>query len=375
MPGGWGCYKLTLNNPSETPAKAVKWSARWEAGGKPCGDAFGDKLDLVIPAGDKATHTMYSDLPEEVYEKAKPGDPVLSGTVTIEQGDRTYEIGYRLAVPGAFLPEPTKLIKGKSVGIELMESHFEKHKHVDRALQWMEQAYEAMEELTGVKPFDGELSVIKECPEHPYWAYAGNPVVLNTKYVDDTLKDFDDGIISFGWVHEFGHNFDVLGPWYIWDGPSCEWQANFKLSYAFEHLADQSFRMRWNFQPAEYPARDKTETMTGTEFNERFFLFFGDPYLSDPNRSWDTMSSDELHSFFQRIQRMYGWDVFKEWYRTYGRLERAGKKPPETPEGKVRLICAILSDQAGVDLVPVFQRWRFPVTAENVKAIKEEYGL
>jgi len=53
--------------------------------------------------------------------------------------------------------------------------------------------------------------------------------------------------------HEVGHNFDVLGDWYIWSGPAAEWQANFKLAYAFETIPDQSYRIKWTFQGPDIP--------------------------------------------------------------------------------------------------------------------------
>ena len=105
------------------------------------------------------------------------------------------------------------------------------------------------------------------------------------------------------------------------------------------------------------------------------FLVFGDAYLADSSRTWDSLSSDEMHAFFQRLQRVYGWEVFKRWYRTYRRLIDAGLKPPTKSEEKINLIAAILSHEAHVDLVPVFQRWRFPVTPAGVAAMKEKYGI
>jgi hypothetical protein len=166
----------------------------------------------------------------------------------------------------------------------------------------------------------------------------------------------------------------VLGDWYIWSGPAAEWQANFKLAYAFETIADQSFRIKWNYAPG-YPCPEKKVVMRGTELVEKFFLLFGDQYLADPKRTWDTLSSDEMHTFFQRIQRIYGWEPFRQWYRTYRTLEAKGMKKPETPEDKINLVAAILCKQTKADLVPVFVRWRFPVTQERVKAISEKYQL
>ncbi len=375
MPGGWGSYRFVLKNDGSAPATVVKWTAHWEAQGKTMGDAWGGDVGAAIEPGKSLTRDEVGLLPEDVVAKARPGAPVMAGSFTVKQGDATSELAYRIEVPGAVLPEPLKQVNGKTAGMSLMASRFKTFKHLDRTLSWVDQCYAAMIDLTGEKPFGGKLMVFKECPEHPWWAYAGQEMILNTKFVGDTLNDFDDGLISFGWIHEVGHNFDVLGDWYIWSGPAAEWQANFKLAYAFESIQDQSFRIKWTFQAPGYPAPDKNARLTGQELVERFFTLFGDAYLADPKRTYDTLSSDEMHTFFQRIQRAYGWDVYKRWYRTYRRLADKGMKPPEKPEEKISLIAAILSEESKVDLEPLFVRWRFPVTAESVKAARERYGI
>jgi hypothetical protein len=297
------------------------------------------------------------------------------GRLTITRDGESNQIPYALTVPGATLPQPLKEIDGKTVGIAVMASRYKTFKHVDRALAWVDECYQAMIDLTGEHPFDGERMIYKESPAHPWWAYAGKEMILNTDYVGSTLKEFDEGYLSFGWIHEVGHNFDVLGDWYIWDGPSAEFQANFKLVYATTNVPDQSFRIKAAFQAPGYPARTPEQSLTGRELTDKFFLTFGDGYLADPKRTWTSMSSDEIHTFFQRLERVYGWEPFKRWYRTYRELSDSGQKPPATPEDKINLIAAILEKEIGVDLVPVFQRWRFPVTAEKVAAIREQYGI
>jgi hypothetical protein len=373
--GGWGGYRFTLRNDGPEDATIVKWTAHWEANGKQIGDPWGGDINQPLPSGKEVTRDEVGELPVEVANAAKPGPAAMVGSFTVRQGSSNADLAFRIEVPEAVLPEPLRRIAGKTVELELMESRFRDFQHLQRTLDWVDQCYSAMMDLTGEKPFGGKRMVFEEAPPHPWWAYAGEHMILNTDFVGQTLKDFDDGLISFGWIHEVGHNFDVRGRWYIWNGPSAEWQANFKLCYAFETIPDQSFRIKWTFQAPGYPAPDPNTRLTGHDLVERFFLMFGDQYMVDPSRTWDTLSSDEMHSFFQRLQRVYGWDVFKRWYRTYRRLEDAGMTPPEKPEEKVSLIAAILSKETGVDLVPTFQRWRFPVTPESVKALRERYKL
>ncbi len=376
MAGGWGSYRFTFRNGSDEPAKITRWAVRWIAKGQPVGQPWGGALDLTVTKGKETVKDEIGYLPPEVAAAASPDAPIMRGTFTVVQGGRTSDEPFEIRIPEARLKGRLKMIRGKTLGLELMEGRFATWKNQKAALRWLDQSYQAMIDLTGYHPYEGKLMVIREAPEHPWWAYAGNPVVMNTKFVGDQLADIDQGLMPFGWVHEVGHNFDVHGPWYIWNGPAAEWQANFKLAYAFETIPDQTFRVRWSkFGGAAYPARHAEERKTGPQFVESFFLMLGDQYLADPARGWETLSSDEMHSFFQRLQRVYGWAPFKAWYRTYPRLAAAGKKPPETSEGKINLIAAILSKEIGVDLMPAFQRWRMPVTPDSIAAARRESGL
>ncbi len=376
MADGWGNCKFTFKNNGQTEAKITKWAAHWEVAGKTIGDPWDGEFLLTIPAGKEAVKEETGWLPPEVVEKSKPNNSLMVGKFTVQIDGKDTEVPFKLEVPEAKLPGPTKLIKGKKVGLELMTSKLDNFHSQKKITRWLDQCYNAMYDLTGQKPDNGKLIVIKESPAHPWWAYAGNPIIMNTNYVANTLKEIDDGLMPFGWVHEIGHDFDVLGKWYIWNGPSAEWQANWKLVYAYEAISDRDFKAKWGQnKDAGYQPAAKEVFINGKQFVDSFFLFFGDPYLSNPTRTWDTMSSDEMHSFFQRLVRVYGWEPFKGWYRTYDRFEKLGLKEPDTPEGKIQLIAAILSNQTGVDLVPVFQRWRMPVTEDDVKAMMEKYPV
>ncbi len=373
--GGWGSFRFVLRNTGGTRAQILSWTAHWEAAGKPFGDTFGGDVGDFIEPGKRVERNEVAILPPDAVKAAKPGNAVIVGSFQVRTDQKSTTLPFRIEVPEYVLPEALKLVKGHTVGIQLMESRFRSFKHLDRTLTWIDSAYASMIDLTGEHPFGGRLMVFKEAPPHPWWAYAGEEMILNTDYVGETLRDFDDGLISFGWVHEVGHNFDVLGDWYQWDGASTEFQANFKLAYAFEHIADQSFRIKWTFQAPGYPAPDPNTRLTGQELVDRFFLQFGDQYLADPSRKWQSLSSDELQTFFQRLQVEYGWDVFKKWYRTYRTLADKGLHPPSTAEEKISLMAAILSREAKVDLLPVFQRWRLPVTAESLESVRQKYSL
>jgi hypothetical protein len=375
MPGGWGSYHVKIANTTASSFTIVKWKATWQAKNKPIGEPWSSDVKETVAAGKSFEKVEINSLPQRIYDQCKPEAPQIAGTYTVAQEGKQFDVPFTLTVPGAQLPEPLKEIDGKTVGLALMQSRYKGFKKLDRTLHWIDLCYQQMIDLTGEHPFGGARMIFKESPAHPWWAYAGKEMILNTDYVGATLKDFDDGILVFGWVHEVGHNFDVLGDWYMWDSASTEWQGNFKLAYALETLPDQTFRMRCNYEPPGYPAANRDLPITGPQLVERFFAMFGDVYLADPKREWTTLTSDEMHTFFQRLQRVYGWEPFKAWYRTYRKLADAGQKPPTVAADKVNLTAAILSHECHVDLVPVFARWRFPVTQESMRVMAERYGI
>jgi hypothetical protein len=220
------------------------------------------------------------------------------------------------------------------------------------------------------------LLVLRESPPHPYFAYAGNPVVLNTRYVAETLQAIEANRMPFGWIHEIGHTFDVLGPWRNWNAAAAEWQANFKLAYVFEHLPDQSWTIDWRaFHNPSFPHPHGNTVIHAQQFVDALWAFNGDSYLADEQRSWETLSSDELHSCFQRVQRIYGWEPWKRWYRAYAYLADRGFTPPATAEGKIQLCAAILEQVIKADLVPTWTRWRLPVSAATTQHMTHAYAL
>lgn len=378
MADGWGSCKFTFKNDGKALVEVVKWIAYWQINNEHYGESLGGDINLNLTPGQEATQYGIGNLPVDIVEKSKPGNPVLSGTVTIRfENSSEQEIPFSIDIPEAILREKTKVILSEHVGIELIESRFENLKDQKQMLRWMDQCYTAMQELTGQVIYDGKPLIIKESPAHPWWAYADNPIVLNTECVPDVMDDYNQGIISFGWVHEMGHVFDGdLREWFDWNISAVEWQANWKLAYAYETIPDRSFKTRWDKNKNNsYNPAVKGQLLEGKQFIDSYFLFFGDPYLADTTRRWESMSSDDIHSFCQRLVRLYGWEPFKQWYRTYARFDKLGLKKPETPEGKIQLMAAILTHEIGIDLVPIFQRWRMPVTQEDIDTMNKTYPI
>ncbi len=374
MPGGWGSYRLVVTNPGAWPVTAQRFRAHWEVAGEAFGDPWEETIDKEVAAAGEATFEWWGYLPQELVDKATPAPPLLVGSLFVDDSGTIRELACAVEIPPAYLPEPLLSIDGEHITLDLMESRVTGLAKGAETVAALDAIYDAMGELTGGWPYDGRTIHLREAPENIAWAYAGETIILNTLFVEETLKDCDEGLLSFGWTHEMGHDFDdPMGDWYIWNGPAAEWQANFKLHYAWEQIPGA--RTRWSHAARDYPMPGKGTIIPAREYGDRFFSVFGDAYLSDPSKDWEDMSSDDIHAFAIRLQRVYGWELWKSWYRAYRLLKAEGRTPPTTPEGKINLMVAILSREAKVDLTPAFRRWRFPVTAESVAEARAAYGL
>lgn len=375
MPGGWGSYRFRFRNGGSQPARVARWAAHWEARGEPVGQPWSADLALDLPAGSTITKDEIGFLPIDVVEAARPDHPVMVGSFRITQAGDEIELPFRIAIPGATLSEALVLLRGERVGVRLQRSRVDGWTGGDRALRWLDQAYAAMSDLTGVEPYGGALLTLDEAPPNPYYAYAGNPIVLNTRHVGGTLAEIAAGQMPFGWIHEIGHCFDVRGAWYNWSAIASEWQANWKLAYAFEQI-EGDWTIDWRkFRNPSFEHGRGDRWMRGSQFVDALFTTNGDAYLADPTRTWQSLTSDELHSLFQRIQRVYGWEPFRRWYRVYDRLAAAGSSPPGAVEDKIALAVAILERATEADLLPTFKRWRFPITRSTIDAQTTSYRL
>ncbi len=276
MRDGWGNYRFVLRNDGPD-ATIVRWTAHWEAAGKAVGTSWGGDVDQPLPAGRSVTRDEIGNFPAAVVDAARPRDPEMVGAFTLRVGISEQSLPFHFAVPEAVLPEPLKTISGKTVALSLMASRFKEFKTADRALGWIDGFYASMIDLTGEHPFGGALMVYRESPEHPYWAYAGREMVLNTKFVGESVRGFDEGLVPFGWVHKVGHNFDeAIGPWHIWSGPCAEFQATFKLAYAVTRDPDTAFRIAWRTGSPVYGQSAEARPLTGRELVDGFYGTFGD---------------------------------------------------------------------------------------------------
>ena len=371
MPNGWGSYTIRAINTGKQNVILKGWSFQWKEEEEKV-----NPLDRELAPKEEWKKFEIGHLSQKTIANFGKKNPMKTGFIFANVNGKIKKFPLKLEIPAAYLPEESKVVSNGKVALSLMKSRYENFRTIGRAMTWLNQSYIAMEELVGGVPYDGQTIVFKESVENPYFAYAGREIILNTKFVGNAIEEFEEGIFPFGWIHEMGHDFDdVIGEWYNFNGPFTEFQANFKLCYVIETMPDQSFRIPQTIIVKDYPFHEKGRKLKGKEFSQKSFLFFGDKYLSDPSRTWESMSSDEMHSLFQRIQYMYGWEVYKGFYRTFRELKAKGFTPPKSVEDKINLIVLILSKEAKVDLIPVFQTWRFPVSQERIQELENKYQI
>ena len=363
MNNGWGSIIFDFVSADAASVKVKEVTGTWVAGGQKY-HSFKVGFNLDVPTSGKASKSFITWMPGKSESLAKDGDPVVEGKVILTDG-RTTE--YSVVIPVAVLPSPMKLIKADKVGVELQETTWAAVKNPEKVVSYLDRVYKHMEDLTSNSPYNGELLVLKECPRNPYFAYAGNPIVLNTSFVRNSVASFDNDLVDFGWVHEMGHDFDDrIGHWYN-NGTFTEFQANIKLSYVIEKMCTKKSDIKIKSWV------DKKTLLDGVSFNDEYFAPYGERYL-ESGRKYETMSSDEYHALFLKVIREKSWKVMKKFYRIFGDLSRSGMKTPPQHE-KVFLALAVLDYASGKDLSPLYAEWRIPLSREMLDALIVKYKV
>lgn len=367
MNGGYGSLKFKFINNSDSPLLTGAITGIWNVGGQTYNNwEYFPKLKLA--QGEENVATFICWMPPQTEGLAKSSVPQIKGNAKVLIGKEELVIPFSVEVPVAQLPTPLHSQKGKYIELILQEKTWEKVKNPEKIVNYLDDVYAEMYELTGRRPFQGDMMALQECPRNPYFAYAGNPIILNGAYVAYSIANFDNDKVDFGWVHQIGLNFDnVIGNLYN-HGSFSSCQANLKLSYALEELCTEESK----FYIRSFV--DKKTMLTGKAFNDEYFASFGPKYLNDTTRTWESLRSDEYHALFYTVICKHGWDVMKKYYRIYGQLSDNGIKTPRTAERSF-LAFTVLDKCCDENLVPLYKKWRIPVDAEKIEIISKKYHL
>ena len=370
MSNAWNWGRFKFQNNANTEFTVLKYHGSWRGSE----DFWENDVQVKLPPKGEGQWESAMYYPNEM-QNLSPKGPAILGYFTVQsKNGKEIKIPYDFEVKTATLETPLVAVTGTYMVISLQKKNWTNEPWEKELLDWMDETYAAMTDLVGRRPFDGALSRIEETPNSFAWAYAGNPIVLTGDFVPSTLQDFKKGLLSFGWTHEMGHNFDdKIGEYYIWNAACAEFHANLKVCYAFEHM---ECAKKLGLEPkfTKYYPLDKTKRIAPNKLSDTFFLCFGDEYLADQKRTWDTLNSDEINAFFQRIIKVYGWDVIKRWYRLFVDLDKKGFPIIEKEEDRMPVALAALNKACGHNLIKTYQLWRFPVTEEQLLTISKKYG-
>ncbi len=367
MNGGYGSINFKFTNNAGVKVSTGTITGEWLVKGERY-NKWDYNPNLQLAAGEEKKGNLIAWMPPKTQKLAGESTPKITGQAKVMVGDEELEIPFSIDVPVAQLPTPLKSHDGKFVAVVLQEKTWKELKNPQKIANYIDDFYAQMLDLTGNRPFNGERMALKESPRNPYFAYAGNPIILNTAFVLNSAKSFDGDQVDFGWVHEMGHDFDNgIGQYYNY-GTFTEFQANIKLSYAIENLCTKNSTLKIKSWV------DKKTLLTGEAFNDEYFAGAADNYLANASRSWESLSSDEYHAMFHLVIRRYGWKVMKKYYRTFAKLR---DKKVEVLNGvdKIFLTLAVLDNCCKGDLVPIYQKWRIPVDGKKLQVIERKYDL
>jgi hypothetical protein len=259
-------------------------------------------------------------------------------------------------------------VEGKHLTMTFRPEDWAALKDQKSFIEFHDEVYSTMVELTGFRP---PMPIRGHHALGAWGTASGDGVRVDWTQLAAVMEGFNRNVVAFGMIHEMGHIFDFpfFSRWYVTHGTAIETFANIKLAYAVERLLTDSTPYRINF-------RGESD-QKGAEFVDHFYIPFGVEYLKSET-PWETISVDALHAFHHQFVRTYGWDLYKKMFRTFVLMEAKedGKAPPNPVDPvRIHVVCAVLSKLSGDDLVPIFQKWRAPVTAQDVADVSKTYKL
>ncbi|HHV30130.1 carbohydrate-binding protein CenC [Acetivibrio mesophilus] len=170
----------------------------------------------------------------------------------------------------------------------------------------LDKVYVLMKEFSGNRiPFNGNKIGILASDGHPSGsaAYAGNPIMWfkssdNNPIANQLKRSYENGDLSFGILHEIGHNFNLGNTSWNWND---EMFANFRAYYAVDQLEKIHLN---NMGPMPVVYNDPNIRREGTQLKYYYLI-----------RYLQTMGQGEFHhdGLMYRlieVQEEIGWEPF-----------------------------------------------------------------
>lgn len=197
-----------------------------------------------------------------------------------------------------------QLIEGKyvttSVPNEIAENITDTQK--EKWVNDIDFAYEKYTDLVCGQPIGGSHMYIYVSHEPlilQYLAVAGAPIVYNYNYFYEDIANVGNDMMSFGILHEIGHNFDTVADNLTFHG---EVTANYKMVYVLDSL-DRTLDKKINIGGG----------MDAKNIRDYYKASY-DNYIANPNGEFN---GDGVTYALLRLTDTVGWDTISDAYKWY----------------------------------------------------------
>lgn len=247
---------------------------------------------------------------------------------------------------------PRTYLSGEHAAVDVYTEDYDWFDDPVAYLAHLDEVYEAMGGLVNGVPYDGGLITVRSDASIYYGLLSGNPITIGPGH--SWMDIVNTHGIDFGVPHELGHDFDLwpqsrlyMGGEMDFDG--AEHWANFKLVYAYDVLG------------ALYP--DLTQDMWGhtvplSQVGQYWVSVQARPWIDAGRTDYWNMHHDVYTGLLYTLVQRVGWEPFR---RTFHEYSQSTLPPPASDVAKVELLANKLSQYSGVNLIPIFQSWGFPV--------------
>lgn len=251
-------------------------------------------------------------------------------------------------------------LRGRHVALDVYTEDYAYFSNPTAYVGYLDEAYDALADLVGGVPFSGDLITVRSDASMYYGLLSGNPILIGPGHSWQDIVNAHG--IDWGVPHEMGHDFDLWPQSRLYMGSmtfdGAEHWANLKALHAYDVLG------------ARYPHLTQEfwgQTVPISQVGQRFIDAQAQPWIASGRTDYQNMHNDVYTGLLYSLRKQVGWEPFRATFREYG---GSSLSEPASDLAKVELWANTLSRHAGVDLVPQFQSWGFPISSDGSVATR-----